>query len=126
MDQMNLICFNIEKNILCRWQGRGNLILNVEKLLFWLPLIFKNDQGTMWPLGLNYTWHTFIYNALFHAALMLCIRHGSHSQGNFIFQDISRTELPFSRKNYIIIIIFGTASSSPLLAVSSAQFFFKF
>ena len=26
---------------------------------------------------------------------------GSHSQGNIIFQDISRTKLPFSRKRYI-------------------------
>ena len=26
--------------------------------------------------------------------------HGSHSQGNIIFQDISRTKLPFSRIRY--------------------------
>ena len=86
----------------------------------------------------------------------LMLIHGFHSQGNIIFQDISKTKLPFSRTfprpNYpkytrfkgnklryvrksisylfsvwsILDIFYGTTSSLPLLAVWSTHFYVIF
>jgi len=80
---------------------------------------------------------------------LLSGQHGSHSQGNIIFQDFSRIKLPFSRTKYtlfkgnksryvwrniaylfnvwsIIDMFYGTTSSSPLLAVRSTHVYLNF
>ena len=45
---------------------------------------------------------TMLANQLYykHISTSDILIHGSHTQGNIIFQDISRTKLPFSRTNY--------------------------